>query len=184
MTRNGIRRIDAMTILALPQQRTAHARQPATPERGTQPAGRTRVAASVDLHAESADVTVDGLSATVMSPLARCANSALDPDEWYPIAIKPAQARAEAARALAVCTVCPVRAECLELSMRVWDTGGEHGIWGGLVESDRAAARASWRAGTPVTALLKTITAEQADVKGGRCLCAPPPRRGPDTCSP
>jgi hypothetical protein len=51
MTRNGIRRIDAMTILAL------------------------RVAAAADLHAEPADVTVD-----------------------------------EAARALAVCAVCPVRA--------------------------------------------------------------------------
>jgi WhiB family transcriptional regulator, redox-sensing transcriptional regulator len=126
MTRNGIRRIDAMTILTL-------------------------------RHAEPADETVDELSATVMSPLARCANSALDPDEWYPIATKPAQARAEAARALAVCAVCPVRAECLELSMRRWDTGGEHGIWGGLVEADRTAVRVGWRAGTPVTA---TITAE------------------------
>jgi WhiB family redox-sensing transcriptional regulator len=183
MTRNGLRRSDAMTILALPQQRTAHARRPAVPEQRTRPAGTTRVAASADLHAEPADVTVNELSATVLSPLARCVGSA-DPDDWYPIATKPAQARAEAARALAVCAVCPVRAECLELSMRVWDAGGEHGIWGGLVESDRAAARASWRAGTPVTALLKTITAEQADVKGGRCLCAPPPRRGPGTCSP
>jgi WhiB family redox-sensing transcriptional regulator len=143
MTRNGIRRIDAMTILAFPQQRTAHARQP-------------------DLHAEPADVTVDELSATVMSPLARCANSALDPDEWYPIAIKPARARAEAARALAVCAVCPVRAECLEFSMRRWETGGEHGIWGGLVEADRAAVRAGWLAGTPVSALPTTITAEHS----------------------
>jgi hypothetical protein len=70
------------------------------------------------------------------------------------------QARTEAARALAVCAVCPVRAECLELSMRVWDAGGQHGIWGGLVEADRASARAGWLAGTPVTALLKTIPAE------------------------
>jgi hypothetical protein len=158
MTRNGIRRIDAMTILALPQQRTAQARRPAVPEQRTRPAGPTRVAAVADLHAEPADVTVDELSATVLSPLARCARSVLDPDEWYPIATKPAQARAEAARALAVCAVCPVRAECLELSMRVWDRGGEHGIWGGLVEADRVAVHASWRAGTPVTA---TITAEQ-----------------------
>jgi Transcription factor WhiB len=160
MTRNGIRRSDAMTILALPQQRTAHARRPGTPERRTRPAGPTRVAASADLHAEPADVTVDELSATVTSPLARCAGSALDPDEWYPIASKPARARAEAARALAVCTVCPVRAECLELSMRVWEAAGQHGIWGGLVEADRAGARARWLAGTPVTALLKTIPAE------------------------
>ncbi|HLH58654.1 MAG TPA: WhiB family transcriptional regulator [Streptosporangiaceae bacterium] len=148
-----------MTILALPQQRTGHARRPATPQRRTRPAGPARVAASADLHAEPADVTVDELSATVMSPLARCAGSALDPDEWYPVASRPAGARAEAARALAVCAVCPVRAECLELSMRVWDAGGEHGIWGGLVEADRAAARAGWLAGTPVTVLLKTMTA-------------------------
>jgi len=53
-----------------------------------------------------------------------------------------------------------VRAECLELSIRVWDAAGQHGIWGGLVEADRASARASWLAGTPVTALLKTIPAE------------------------
>jgi hypothetical protein len=154
MTRNGIRRSDAMTILALPQQRTAHAPRPGTPERRSQPAGPTRVAASADSHAELADVTVDELSATVLSPLARCAGSALDPDEWYPIASKPAQARVEAARALAVCAVCPVRAECLELSMRLWCAGGEHGIWGGLVEADRAGARTGWLAGTPVRALL------------------------------
>ncbi len=67
-------------------------------------------------------MTVDELSAKVMSPLARCAGSALDPDEW--------------------------------------DAGGQHGIWGGLVEADRASARAGWLAGTPVTALLKTIPAE------------------------
>jgi WhiB family redox-sensing transcriptional regulator len=157
MTRNGIRRSDAMTILALPQQRTAHARRPGTPERRSQPAGLSGVAASADSHAEPADVTVDKLSATVTSPLARCAGSSLDPDEWFPIASKPAQARAEAAQALAVCAVCPVRAECLELSMRVWCAGGEHGIWGGLVEADRAGARAGWLAGTPVRALLKTI---------------------------
>ena len=45
--------------------------------------------------------------------------------------------------------------------MRIWDAAGEHGIWGGLVEADRAGARASWLAGTPVTALLKTIPAER-----------------------
>ena len=65
-----------------------------------------RRAESAGLHAEPADVTVDELSATVTSPLARC------------------------------------------------------GIWGELVEADRAGARASWLAGTPVTALLKTIPAE------------------------
>ena len=45
------------------------------------------------------------------------------------------RARAEAARALAVCAVCPVRAECLELSLRHWASVGQHGIWGGLVKA-------------------------------------------------
>ena len=104
-----------------------------------------------------AALTDEELQNFVASPLAGCAGTTLDPDEWFPIAAKPARARAEAARALAVCAACPVRAECLELSIRVWDTGGEHGIWGGLVEADRVAVRASWLAGTPVTA---TMTAE------------------------
>jgi hypothetical protein len=48
--------------------------------------------------------------------------------------------------------MCPVRAECLELSLRHSSTMGRPGIWGGLVEADRAAARRRWLAGTEVTA--------------------------------
>ncbi len=68
---------------------------------------------------------------------ARCARSDLDPDQWYPVSIEPARARHEAAAAIAVCTSCPVRAQCLELSLRHWDIG-QHGVWGGLVAADRA----------------------------------------------
>ena len=67
---------------------------------------------------------------------------------------KPARARAEAARALAVCAACPVRAECLELSLRTWSGAGQHGIWGGLVEADRNSLRQEWLHGAPVTVLL------------------------------
>ena len=88
------------------------------------------------------------------SPLAGCAGTTLDPDEWFPIAAKPARARAEAARALAVCAACPVRAECLELSLRTWSGAGQHGIWGGLVEADRNSLRQEWLRGAPVTVLL------------------------------
>ena len=144
-----------MTILALPQQQTGHARRPAAPAR------RARPTQSADMRAEPAGLTVDQLTATVMSPLARCADGALDPDDWYPVATKSARARVEAARALALCAVCPVRAQCLELSMRVWDAGGQHGIWGGLVEPDRRGARAGWLAGTPVTALLDVVPADR-----------------------
>jgi Transcription factor WhiB len=61
---------------------------------------------------------------------ARCADSGLDPDQWYPVSIEPARARQEAAAAIAVCASCPVRAQCLELSLRHWDVG-QHGVWGG-----------------------------------------------------
>jgi hypothetical protein len=118
--------------------------------------------------ADPADLTVDRLTALVMSPLAECVDSTLSTDEWFPVATRPAGARAEAARALALCAVCPVRAECLELSMRIWPAGGQYGVWGGLVEADRADARRAWQAGVPVRALL------QAEAGSGHL---PPPRR-------
>jgi len=90
---------------------------------------------------------------------ARCADSGLDPDQWYPVSTGPARARHEAAAAIAVCTSCPVRAQCLELSLRHWDTG-QHGIWGGLVAGDRAHLRRRrlaghrGRRGTAVSAMI------------------------------
>ncbi len=63
------------------------------------------------------------------------------------------RARAEASAALAVCGSCPVRRECLELSLRQWGSVGRHGIWGGLVEADREALRREWRKGVPLTVL-------------------------------
>jgi WhiB family redox-sensing transcriptional regulator len=42
-----------------------------------------------------------------------------------------------------MCAGCPVRAECLELELRV---GGEQsvGVWGALNEQDRRALHALW----------------------------------------
>ena len=54
-------------------------------------------------------LTGDALWARVASQ-ARCADSGLDPDQWYPVSIEPARARHEAAAAIAICTSCPVRA--------------------------------------------------------------------------
>ena len=71
---------------------------------------------------------------------ARCADSGLDPDQWYPVSIEPARARHEAAAAIAVCIGCPVRAQCLQLSLRHWDIG-QHGVWGGLAATGRAYLR-------------------------------------------
>ena len=71
---------------------------------------------------------------------ARCADGTLDPDEWFPVSTEAEEARREAADAIAICTACPVRGACLELSLRHW-TIGQHGVWGGLVAADRAALR-------------------------------------------
>lgn len=72
---------------------------------------------------------------------ASCATGALDPDEWFPVAVNVASARQEAAAAIAVCGACPVRRYCLELSLRHWSVG-RHGIWGGLVAAEREELRA------------------------------------------
>jgi hypothetical protein len=119
------------------------------------PRGRTRQRADRSgCPAGPASLTDEQLAGRVMSPLARCSAAAADPDEWFPVAAVVTAARAEAQRALAACAACPVRADCLELSLRQWGTIGKHGIWGGLVEAERAAVHRAWLAGAEVTGLL------------------------------
>jgi Transcription factor WhiB len=64
----------------------------------------------------------------------------LDPDQWFPVSADPGRARQEAAAAIAICATCPVRGQCLTLSLHRWDIG-QHGVWGGLVAADRARLR-------------------------------------------
>jgi hypothetical protein len=71
---------------------------------------------------------------------ARCADSSLDPDQWFPASAEAGKARHEAAAAITVCVTCFVRTQCLELSLWSWDIG-QHGVWGGMVPADRAALR-------------------------------------------
>ncbi len=71
---------------------------------------------------------------------ARCSESGLDPDQWFPASADPGRARQEAASAIAICATCPVRGHCLTLSLHRWDIG-QHGVWGGLVAADRAQLR-------------------------------------------
>jgi hypothetical protein len=85
---------------------------------------------------------------------ARCASSCLDPDEWFPLALDVAKARDQAANAIAICTDCPVRADCLELSLRHPFDISAYGVWGGLVEGERRALWRQWLAGTRVTEFL------------------------------
>src|SRR3984957_11944896 len=86
---------------------------------------------------EPHDLT-DGELAGQVYQLARCAGSRVDPDDWFPEARGVAKARDQAARAIAVCARCPVRPDCLELSMRYAFGIGAYGVWGGLVEEERA----------------------------------------------
>jgi WhiB family transcriptional regulator, redox-sensing transcriptional regulator len=79
---------------------------------------------------------------------ARCADANLDPDQWFPLSADAGKARQEAAAAIAICTTCPVRAQCLALSLRHWDIG-QHGVWGGLVAAERAAMRRRTQTGPP-----------------------------------
>jgi WhiB family transcriptional regulator, redox-sensing transcriptional regulator len=78
---------------------------------------------------------------------ARCATSCLDPDEWFPLTADVGRAREQAARAIAICAECPVRAECLELSLRHSFGIGVYGVWGGLVAGERRELRRRRRAG-------------------------------------
>jgi WhiB family redox-sensing transcriptional regulator len=76
---------------------------------------------------------------------ASCATSRLDPEDWFPVSVEIGKARHEAAAAIAVCTTCPVRAQCLTLALRHWDIG-QHGVWGGMVPAERMAVRRSLHA--------------------------------------
>jgi hypothetical protein len=49
---------------------------------------------------------------------ARCADGTHDPEQWFPVSVRIEKARHEAAAAIAVCAICPVRAHCLALSLR------------------------------------------------------------------
>jgi hypothetical protein len=71
---------------------------------------------------------------------ARCTESSLDADEWFPVSPGAQQARQEAAAAISVCQACPVRSQCLALSLRHWDIG-QYGVWGGMVAAERASLR-------------------------------------------
>jgi hypothetical protein len=104
--------------------------------------------------AEPAQLSDRELQARITGPDARCVASAGDPDEWVPVTSEPTKARAQSSHALALCAACAVRAECLELALRCWGDAGQHGIWGGTLESQRRGMRQPWLSGLSVTELL------------------------------
>jgi len=123
------------------------------------------ISAASGLRARPGELTNEELRNYVASPLAACSTASLDPDEWFPIAAGTARARAEASHALAVCAICPIQAECLEMSLRQWSSVGQHGIWGGLVAAERQVLRREWRSGIPVAKLLSRQTSARLSRK-------------------
>ena len=117
------------------------AASPGIPSARIVPPGRTRDGVTTSPpHPLRHGAAADHALWAQVTRYARCADSGLDPDCWFPVSVDPAGARLEAAAAIAVCTGCPVRGECLVLSLRHWDIG-QHGVWGGLVPADRARLR-------------------------------------------
>jgi len=111
-------------------------------------------AAQAARHQGPGEVSDQALLRALRSGRARCAGSGLDPDEWFPVSPIARVARIQAARAIALCTACPVRAECLEYAMRNWTDGAGEGVWGGFVAAERRVIRRRWLLGVSVTELL------------------------------
>ena len=60
-----------------------------------------------------------------------------DPDLFFPISAS-GRAPEQVAEAKAICARCPVRRQCLAFALH---TRQAYGIWGGMTEEERAAAR-------------------------------------------
>jgi len=130
------------------------------------------VAAPAAQHRVPGEVSDRALLNALRSGRARCSGSGLDPDEWFPVSPNARVARIQAARAIALCTVCQVRAECLEYAMRNWTDGSGEGVWGGFVAAERRVIRRRWLLGVSVSELLDQPLAGQQSVT------EPPARAG------
>ena len=101
---------------------------------------------------------------------ARCATSRLEPDEWFPLTADVGQAREQAARAIAICAGCPVRADCMELSLRHAFGIGAYGVWGGLCRrgTPGAAAPSAGRSDQSLKTARRSCPAGSSDLEGRR----------------
>ena len=92
------------------------------PEQGQvrQP-GRLRDQAALPLLAFGRGPEADRALWARLIRYARCADSSLDADQWFPVSTNAESARLEAADAITVRRACPVHRLCLVLSMSHWD---------------------------------------------------------------
>jgi Transcription factor WhiB len=98
------------------------------------------------------------LARLLYSGVASCTDSGVDTAAWFPASRGVRTARVQAASAIALCDMCPLRSECLEFSMRYWYRGGEEGVWAGLVGAERLRLRLRWLAGESPGELLADRT--------------------------
>jgi len=112
----------------------------ASPSAGFEPTPGIRDTAALPLVPFSRGPGADRALWARLIRQARCADSGLDADQWFPVSTNADSARLEAADAIAVCRACPVRRLCLAWSLLHWDVG-QYGIWGGMVAADRASLR-------------------------------------------
>ena len=78
-------------------------------------------------------------SETLWIERSRCTGE--DPELFFPVGTT-GPAIEQAAKAIEICNLCPVRAECLEWAL---DTCQDAGVWGGLGEEDRREIRRARR---------------------------------------
>lgn len=94
-----------------------------------------------------------------------------DPDLFFPVSPGGVSNERQAAAAVAVCAVCPVRAQCLDFALR---TRQAHGVWGGLTEQELDSMRR--RAVRPADAGTGGCRLASGRLPGGRfptCSFAP-----------
>ncbi len=76
-----------------------------------------------------------------------CASPGANPEDWFPAepgrGYQPGRRAQYEARARALCRVCPVELECLELAIRREGPARGHGIAGGTAPWQRQAIKAS-----------------------------------------
>lgn len=100
---------------------------------------------------------------------AKCAKHP-NPDAWFPPKGQPSE---ETRYAKAICKGCPVIADCLAYALT--SPVMEHGIWGGMIESDRKSLRRgvglSTRPANPIYPLCGTEAGAKVHERRGEKRC-------------
>src|SRR5689334_17122215 len=96
------------SVLRRRRRRSEHmTASPGIPRARIVPPGRTRDSVTTPPpHPRRDGAAVDHALWAQVTRYARCADSGLDPDQWFPVSVDPTRGRQEAAAAIAVCAGC------------------------------------------------------------------------------